>query len=76
MTNGNLSALHFYLRRGFRLTAVRLGAVDAARKLKPTIPFFGEHGIPLHDELDLCRILGPAAQEIPPAPPPWPQGFR
>ena len=58
MTNGNLSALQFYLRRGFRLTAVRLGAVDAARELKPTIPLLGEHGIPLHDELDLCRILG------------------
>ena len=75
MTNGNLSALQFYLRRGFRLTAVRLGAVDAARKLKPTIPLFGEHGIPLHDELDLCRILGPAAVEVP-APRPWPRGFR
>jgi GNAT superfamily N-acetyltransferase len=73
MTNGNLSALQFYLRRGFRLTAVRLGAVDAARKLKPTIPLFGEHGIPLHDELDLCRILGTATEEVP-VPPPWPQG--
>ena len=73
MTNGNLSALQFYLRRGFRLTAVRLGAVDAARKLKPTIPLFGEHGIPLHDELDLCRILGTATEEVP-VPPPWLQG--
>jgi len=72
MTNGNLSALQFYLRRGFRLTAVRQGAVDAARKLKPTIPLFGEHGIPLHDELDLCRILGPAPEEVP-VPAPWPQ---
>jgi GNAT superfamily N-acetyltransferase len=75
MTNGNLSALQFYLRRGFRLTAVRPGAVDAARKLKPTIPLFGEEGIPLQDELDLCRILGTAAEEVP-GPPPWPQGFR
>src|SRR6516165_6828597 len=72
-TNGNLSALQFYLRRGFRLTAVRPGAVDAARKLKPTIPLFGEHGIPLHDELDLCRILGTATEEVP-VPPPWLQG--
>ena len=73
MTNGNLSALQFYLRRGFRLTAVRLGAVEAARKLKPTIPLFGEHGIPLRDELDLCRILGTATEEVP-VPPPWLQG--
>ena len=72
MTNANLSALQFYLRRGFRLTVVRPGAVDAARKLKPTIPLFGEHGIPLHDELDLCRILGPAPEEVP-VPAPWPQ---
>jgi GNAT superfamily N-acetyltransferase len=72
MTNGNLSALQFYLRRGFRLTAVRLGAIDVARKLKPTIPLFGEHGIQLHDELDLCRILGTAAEEVP-VPAPWPR---
>ena len=77
MTNGNLSALQFYLRRGFRLSAVRPGAVDAARKLKPTIPLTGEHGIPLQDELDLCRILGPATEEVPAPPPWWPQGdFR
>src|SRR5215472_2329775 len=34
MTNGNLSALRFYLRRGFRLSQVRSGAVDQARRLK------------------------------------------
>jgi len=38
MTNANLSALQFYLRRGFRLTEVRPGAVDKARELKPSIP--------------------------------------
>jgi len=32
MTNSNLSALRFYLRRGFRLMQVRPGAVDEARK--------------------------------------------
>jgi GNAT superfamily N-acetyltransferase len=63
-TNGNLSALQFYLRRGFRLAAVRLGAVEAARKLKPSIPTFGEGGIPVHDELDLCRVLSPAARDV------------
>ena len=34
MTNANLSALQFYLRRGFRLSRVRPGGVDNARKLK------------------------------------------
>jgi GNAT superfamily N-acetyltransferase len=57
-TNDKLSALRFYLRRGFRLIQVRLGAVDDARRLKPSIPTVGEYGIPMHDELDLCRVLG------------------
>jgi hypothetical protein len=56
-TNDKLSALRFYLRRGFRLIHIRLGAVDEARRLKPGIPTIGEFGIPIHDELDLCRVL-------------------
>jgi GNAT superfamily N-acetyltransferase len=59
-TNDNLSVLRFYQRRGFRLMQVRTGAVDAARKLKPSIPMIGEHGIAIHDELDLCRLLDPS----------------
>ena len=70
MTNGNLSALQFYLRRGFRLSEVRPGAVDRARELKPSIPLVGEHAIPVHDELDLSRVLDPGAQDVP-ALPPW-----
>ncbi|RKN19791.1 GNAT family N-acetyltransferase [Micromonospora musae] len=52
-TNDNLRALRFYQRRGLRLVAVDPGAVDRARRLKPEIPFVGEDGIPLHDELIL-----------------------
>src|SRR5918912_524252 len=49
-TNDNVDALRFYQRRGFRLTAIRCGAVDEARRLlKPAIPRVGEHGIPLRD---------------------------
>jgi protein-L-isoaspartate(D-aspartate) O-methyltransferase len=70
MTNGNLSALRFYLRRGFRLSGVRPGAVDRARELKPSIPLVGEHGIPLRDELDLCCVLDPGVGDVP-ALPPW-----
>ena len=58
-TNDNLRALRFYQRRGFRIIAVRPGAVAAARRLKPTIPEFGEHGIPIRDEVDLELTLGP-----------------
>jgi len=70
MTNANLSALRFYLRRGFRLSGVRPGAVDQARELKPSIPLVGEYCIPVHDEFDLCCALDPAKQNIS-APPPW-----
>ncbi|MER7440932.1 GNAT family N-acetyltransferase [Micromonospora avicenniae] len=52
-TNDNLRALRFYQRRGLRLVGVDPGAVDRARRLKPEIPFVGEDGIPLHDELTL-----------------------
>ena len=53
-TNDNLDAIRFYQRRGFRLSALRRGAVDEARStLKPAIPEVGSYGIPMHDELDL-----------------------
>jgi len=55
-TNDNVDALRFYQRRGFRLLEVRIGAVDDARAtLKPTIPLVGNHGIDLHDEIELWR---------------------
>ncbi len=56
-TNDNVGALRFYQRRGFRLTALRPGAVDRARERKPEIPRTGDFGIPLHDEIDLSCDL-------------------
>jgi ribosomal protein S18 acetylase RimI-like enzyme len=54
-TNDNLEALRFYQRRGFRLTQLRTGAVDEARRLlKAEIPTVGQEGIPMHDEIDLA----------------------
>jgi len=53
-TNDNVDALRFYQRRGFRLAALRPGAVDESRRsLKPEIPDAGAYGIPLRDELEL-----------------------
>src|SRR6266545_2732175 len=49
-TNDNLPALGFYQRRGFRLCALRPGAVDRARALKPEISALGRGGIPIRDE--------------------------
>ena len=57
-TNDNVDALRFYQRRGFRLTALRPGAVDLSReRLKPEITATGEYGIPLRDELELEMSL-------------------
>jgi len=51
-SNDNTHALRFYQRRGFTMREVRLGALDEARRLKPTIPLIGEEGIPLRDEIE------------------------
>jgi GNAT superfamily N-acetyltransferase len=57
-TNDNVDALRFYQRRGFRLSALRPGAVDEARRtLKPQIPLTGSYGIPLSDEIELSQPL-------------------
>ena len=56
-TNDNIGALRFYQRRGFRLAALRPGAVDRSRQQKPEIPRTGDFGIPLRDEIDLtCPV--------------------
>jgi GNAT superfamily N-acetyltransferase len=53
-TNDNLAALRLYQRRGFRIAAVRPGAVDRARAtLKPGIPEVAANGIPIRDEIEL-----------------------
>ncbi|TDY51282.1 acetyltransferase (GNAT) family protein [Alicyclobacillus sacchari] len=56
-SNDNLQALRFYQRRGYRITAVYLGAIDEARVQKPSIPVIGYQGIPIHDEIELIKWL-------------------
>ncbi|TCI26198.1 GNAT family N-acetyltransferase [Exiguobacterium sp. SH5S13] len=56
-TNDNLKALAFYQKRGWRLERIIPGAVDEARLQKSSIPMIGEHGIPLHDEIILHKII-------------------
>lgn len=56
-TNDNISALAFYQKRGFKLERVRVDAIDEVRRLKPGIPLLGANGIPIRDEIDLCRDL-------------------
>lgn len=62
-TNDNVDALGVYQRRGFRLEALRRGAVDESRRtIKPGIPLEGDYGIPLRDELQLVQDLPMGSQ--------------
>lgn len=56
-SNDNLLALAFYQRRGYRLTEVLVGSIDAAREKKPGIPAIADNGIGIHDELVLVKPL-------------------
>jgi ribosomal protein S18 acetylase RimI-like enzyme len=57
-TNDNLAALALYQKAGWRLSALRPGAIDELRRsIKPSISVVGEHGIPLRDELELTKDL-------------------
>jgi ribosomal protein S18 acetylase RimI-like enzyme len=56
-TNDNTEAISFYQQRGFHLRELRVGAITAARELKPEIPQIGKHGIPIRDELELELLL-------------------
>jgi GNAT superfamily N-acetyltransferase len=56
-TNDNLNALRFYQKRGFELVKIHRRAVDASRKLKPSIPPLGDFGIPIRDEIELEMLL-------------------
>lgn len=52
-TNDNTSALHFYQKRGFVISSIRVNEMENARKVKPEIPLTGEDDIPLRDEIEL-----------------------
>jgi GNAT superfamily N-acetyltransferase len=54
-TNDNLDAIRFYQRRGYRIASVDPGAIDRARRTKPSIPLIGFHGIPIRDEVTLVK---------------------
>lgn len=58
-TNDNLHAIGFYQRLGFRMVELNLGAVDEARKIKPSIPLTGERGVPIHDEVVMSLEIEP-----------------
>ncbi len=62
-TNDNERALGFYRSHGFRVAAVREGAIAESRKLKPSIPVVNEHGVPIRDEIEMERRLSSDADD-------------
>jgi len=56
-TNDNTAALRFWQKRGFRIAAVYINALENSRRLKPEIPLTGDDGIPIRDEIELEKIL-------------------
>ncbi len=54
-TNDNIDAMRFYQRRGYRIASIDPGAVDRARRIKPSIPLIGRHGIPIRDEVTMVK---------------------
>lgn len=55
--NDNVDAMRFYQRRGWELIAVHVGAADRSRTLKSSLPLVGDHGIPVHHEVELEHRL-------------------
>ncbi|MFB7157295.1 GNAT family N-acetyltransferase [Lysinibacillus sp. NPDC056232] len=57
-TNDNLHAIKFYQKRGYHLVEIIQNAVEQARAYKPEIPFIGNDGIPIRDEIRLAKQSG------------------
>lgn len=52
-SNDNIDGLAFYQKRGFRLHRLYPDAITQARVSKPSIPYFGDHNLPIRDEIEL-----------------------
>jgi 2-oxo-4-hydroxy-4-carboxy--5-ureidoimidazoline (OHCU) decarboxylase/ribosomal protein S18 acetylase RimI-like enzyme len=73
-TNDNLSAIGFYLHRGFHVVGLLPDAVDADRALKPEIPALNRgNGLPIRDLVELAldptgeaagRVAFPAVSDL------------
>lgn len=56
-TNDNIHAIRYYQKFGFELKAVHINALDESRRQKPSIPLFGNEGIPLKHEFEFDYML-------------------
>jgi ribosomal protein S18 acetylase RimI-like enzyme len=51
-TNDNTRAIRFYQQWGMDLVALHADGVTESRRVKPSIPITGDHGIPVRHELE------------------------
>lgn len=56
-SNDNTDAFTFYQKCGFRMTNIYKDAMTEARKVKPSIPLYGNNGIEMRDEIEFEKIL-------------------
>jgi len=56
-TNDNTDTLRFYQKKGYKIVAIHLNALEPSRRLKPEIPFLGANDIEIRDEIELEKIL-------------------
>jgi len=56
-TNDNIDAIRFYQQKRFRIVTIHQNAIEVSRRLKPEIPFIGNYGIPIKDEVVLEKII-------------------
>jgi GNAT superfamily N-acetyltransferase len=52
-TNDNMRALRFFQMHGFRIVAFYPGAVAVYRTVTPSLPEYGQDGIPVRDAIEL-----------------------
>jgi hypothetical protein len=58
LTNDNLEGMILYQLSGFRLSAVKRGSIDEARRKNPDVPLKGKYGILVRDEIELSIKFG------------------
>lgn len=51
-TNDNIVAIRFYQKRGFDMAGFYRNSLADSRKIKASIPFVGDNGIPLKHEIE------------------------
>jgi ribosomal protein S18 acetylase RimI-like enzyme len=56
-TNDNMHALSWYQKRGYRLVTVYRDAMKQVRQIKPELTILGMDDIPLHDMIELEKLL-------------------